>query len=316
MLNWKKIEDLNLKEVVDKTQIELDFLNALIKKDFSTLHRFNVKGFIKILSREYDLDFTDFNEEYEAYLNENNLNTIKNNNIKIATPKLDAYHQKSTNFGVLIVLCIVAIILALGIYYFDAIKVFFKNEQNNSSPAVVDIIGQAQNNLKSLESNVVVIDNKAKEKSDENTSSEIVSNEQDIQEQEQNITQNITQETDENTTIENNTTVEDVKPEEQNTPIESVNKNAYFKISTKTWIGVIELQKYKKTSFVKSQDFTLPLDTDQLILTGPSALSVIDENNKEHQFPIGNPKRFLIKDGKIKSISLSEFMKLNKGREW
>ncbi|MBZ7938803.1 hypothetical protein H2277_03220 [Campylobacter sp. W0014] len=312
MLNWKKIEDLNLKEVMSKTQIEIDFLNALIKKDFSTLHRFNVKGFVKILSREYDLDFTDFNEEYEAYLNENNLNSVKNNNIKITTPKLDVYHQKSTNFIVLIMLCIVAIILALGIYYFDTIKIFFKNEQNNSSLAVVDIIGKAQSNLKSLESNVIVIDNKAKEKSDENTSAGIIPNIQDAQTQEQNITQEV----DENTTIQNNQTTEDAEYKEQDIPLESANKNAHFKISTKTWIGIIELQKYKKTSFVKSEDFTLPLDTDQLILTGPSALSVIDENNKEHQFPMGSPKRFLIKDGKIKSISLSEFMKLNKGREW
>ncbi|MBZ7942122.1 hypothetical protein [Campylobacter molothri] len=312
MLNWKKIEDFNLKEVVDKTQIELDFLNALIKKDFSTLHRFNVKGFIKILSREYDLDFTDFNEEYEAYLNENNLNTVKNNNIKITTPKLDAYHQKSTNFAALIILCIIAIILALGIYYFDTIKGFFKNEQNNSSTAVVDIIGQAQNNLKSLEGNVVVINNETKEKLDKNVSSETISNDQDSQTQ----GQNTIQETDENITIENNKTDEGIIPKEQNTELDSINKNAHFKISTKTWIGIIELQKYKKTSFVKSQDFTLPLDVDQLVLTGPSALSIIDENNKEHQFPAGSPKRFLIKDGKIKNITLAEFMNFNKGREW
>lgn len=59
MLNWKKIEDLNLKEVAARTKIELDFLEALVKKDFATLNRFNVRGFVKILSREYELDFTD-----------------------------------------------------------------------------------------------------------------------------------------------------------------------------------------------------------------------------------------------------------------
>ena len=32
MLNWKKIEDLNLKEVAARTKIELEFLEALVKK--------------------------------------------------------------------------------------------------------------------------------------------------------------------------------------------------------------------------------------------------------------------------------------------
>ncbi|HEF5634944.1 TPA: hypothetical protein R8K38_001819, partial [Campylobacter jejuni] len=51
MLNWKKIQELNLKEVAAKTQIELDFLEALVEKNFAVLSRFNVKGFVKILSR-------------------------------------------------------------------------------------------------------------------------------------------------------------------------------------------------------------------------------------------------------------------------
>ncbi|HED6022524.1 TPA: hypothetical protein R5V79_001050, partial [Campylobacter coli] len=94
MLNWKKIEDLNLKEVAARTKIELEFLEALVKKDFATLNRFNVRGFVKILSREYELDFTDFNEEFETYLNENNLNDTTTKP-KMITPKLDAYSQKS-----------------------------------------------------------------------------------------------------------------------------------------------------------------------------------------------------------------------------
>lgn len=32
MLNWKKIEDLNLKEVAARTKIELEFLEALVKR--------------------------------------------------------------------------------------------------------------------------------------------------------------------------------------------------------------------------------------------------------------------------------------------
>ncbi|TKX31867.1 helix-turn-helix domain-containing protein [Campylobacter aviculae] len=323
MFNWKKIEDLNLKDVAAKTQIELVFLEALVKKDFATLNRFNVKGFIKILSREYELDFADFNEEYEAYLNENNLNI--ENSLKI-TPKLDLYHRESINFLPFIIVFIAVVVLSIGIYYSNTIKSFFIDKQNSSSTAVIDIIGQAQSNLKSLESNVVVIDNQAN-KVEQNSTSQIESdqnaNKQEQNIEEQNTTISVSENTNTNTNstnnniVENNQTFENVDSdiEEDNTPT-TLNKNAFFKISTQTWIGLIDLHKYTKTSFVKSQDFNLSLDTDRLVLTGPAALSVIDENNKEQKFPIGSPKRFLIKDGKIKSISLSEFMKLNKGKGW
>lgn len=124
MLNWKKIQELNLKEVAAKTQIELDFLEALVEKNFAVLSRFNVKGFVKILSREYELDFSDFNEEYEAYLNENN--PTPQTKSKMITPKLDAYSQKSFNTWPFLIVLIVLVIIGSGIYYFDTLRTFSK----------------------------------------------------------------------------------------------------------------------------------------------------------------------------------------------
>ncbi|ENR0097384.1 hypothetical protein ACES3V_001682, partial [Campylobacter jejuni] len=125
----------------------------------------------------------------------------------------------------------------------------------------------------------------------------------------------------ENNISENNTTLLD---EEKNTQIqEDTNtlktdslKEAHFKTSTKIWIGLIDLKSLKKTSFVKEKDFNISLDKDQLILTGAAALTMFDQENKEQKFPVGISKRFLIKDGKITSISAAEFVKLNKGKEW
>ncbi|HEF3511903.1 TPA: hypothetical protein R9088_001506, partial [Campylobacter jejuni] len=296
MLNWKKIQELNLKEVAAKTQIELDFLEALVEKNFAVLSRFNVKGFVKILSREYELDFSDFNEEYEAYLNENN--PTPQTKSKMITPKLDAYSQKSSN--ALIVL-IVLVIIGSGIYYFDTLKTFFKDEQNNTSATVIDIIGQAQENLKSLSgNNVVVIDNNKAQETNQ-TESVLPSQNTSLQENDKNISI-------ENNISENNTTLLD---EEKNTQIqEDTNtlktdslKEAHFKTSTKIWIGLIDLKSLKKTSFVKEKDFNISLDKDQLILTGAAALTMFDQENKEQKFPAGISKRFLIKDGKITSIS-------------
>ncbi|MFK0405506.1 hypothetical protein ACISMV_08450, partial [Campylobacter jejuni] len=311
MLNWKKIQELNLKEVAAKTQIELDFLEALVEKNFAVLSRFNVKGFVKILSREYELDFSDFNEEYEAYLNENN--PTPQTKSKMITPKLDAYSQKSSNAWPFLIVLIVLVIIGSGIYYFDTLKTFFKDEQNNTSATVIDIIGQAQENLKSLSgNNVVVIDNNKAQETNQ-TESVLQSQNTSLQENDKNISI-------ENNISENNTTLLD---EEKNTQIqEDTNtlktdslKEAHFKTSTKIWIGLIDLKSLKKTSFVKEKDFNISLDKDQLILTGAAALTMFDQENKEQKFPVGISKRFLIKDGKITSISAAEFVKLNKGKE-
>ncbi|EOH3956423.1 hypothetical protein ACL639_001611, partial [Campylobacter jejuni] len=308
MLNWKKIQELNLKEVAAKTQIELDFLEALVEKNFAVLSRFNVKGFVKILSREYELDFSDFNEEYEAYLNENN--PTPQTKSKMITPKLDAYSQKSSNAWPFLIVLIVLVIIGSGIYYFDTLKTFFKDEQNNTSATVIDIIGQAQENLKSLSgNNVVVIDNNKAQETNQ-TESVLPSQNTSLQENDKNISI-------ENNISENNTTLLD---EEKNTQIqEDTNtlktdslKEAHFKTSTKIWIGLIDLKSLKKTSFVKEKDFNISLDKDQLILTGAAALTMFDQENKEQKFPVGISKRFLIKDGKITSISAAEFVKLNK----
>ncbi|EDP5545853.1 hypothetical protein P3O92_001343, partial [Campylobacter jejuni] len=281
MLNWKKIQELNLKEVAAKTQIELDFLEALVEKNFAVLSRFNVKGFVKILSREYELDFSDFNEEYEAYLNENN--PTPQTKSKMITPKLDAYSQKSSNAWPFLIVLIVLVIIGSGIYYFDTLKTFFKDEQNNTSATVIDIIGQAQENLKSLGgNNVVVIDNNKAQETNQ-TESVLPSQNISLQENDKNISI-------ENNISENNTTLLDEEKntqiqEDTNTPKTDSLKEAHFKTSTKIWIGLIDLKSLKKTSFVKEKDFNISLDKDQLILTGAAALTMFDQENKEQKFP-------------------------------
>ncbi|KRS82860.1 helix-turn-helix domain-containing protein [Campylobacter coli] len=315
MLNWKKIEDLNLKEVAARTKIELEFLEALVKKDFATLNRFNVRGFVKILSREYELDFTDFNEEFETYLNENNLNDTTTKP-KMITPKLDAYSQKSTSFVSFIIIVIIIALIGFGIYYFDYIKSFFQKDQNNSSAAVVDIIGKAQSNLKALENNVVVIDNQAEENETEANLTQIQNTE--LNNTKEEIKQISTTPNNTNANEENLSTNDSLATTNQEVAevSKALNKEAHFKASGKIWIGLIDLSNYRKTSLVKENDFNLSLEVNRLVLTGAAALSVFDENGEEQKFPAGNSKRFLIKDGKITSISAAEFMKLNKGKEW
>ena len=321
MLNWKKLQDLNLKEVSIKTQIEVKFLEALVEKDFETLRRFNVKGFIKILNREYELDFGDFLEEYENYLNENNIQVLVKSKNNTITPKLDSYYpQKKFSFLPIIIIVVFIAIIAAGVYYFDSIKDFFNNEENNASVnSVTNMVNEAEFNLKNLKNDVSIVEN------EENTSPN--TDEENIDEKNADETS-----TDANTTqndTENNTTSE-MKIDEENQNLENITQNTEiaeenlssaqkqveFKANMKIWVGLIDLDTYRKTTSVEEGDFNISLDKDRLILTGAAALNVINEEGQEENFPAGTSKRFLIKDGKIKSITLAEFMKLNKGKEW
>ena len=321
MLNWKKLQDLNLKEVSIKTQIEVKFIEALVEKDFETLRRFNVKGFIKILNREYELDFGDFLEEYENYLNENNIQVLVKSKNNTITPKLDSYYpQKKFSFLPIIIIVVFIAIIAAGVYYLDSIKDFFNNEENNASVnSVTNMVNEAEFNLKNLKNDVLIVEN------EENTSPNT---------DEENIDEKNADETsaDANTTqndTENNTTSE-MKIDEENQNLENITQNTEiaeenlssaqkqveFKANMKIWVGLIDLDTYRKTTSVEEGDFNISLDKDRLILTGAAALNVINEEGQEENFPAGTSKRFLIKDGKIKSITLAEFMKLNKGKEW
>lgn len=315
MVNWKKIADFNLKEVASKTQIEFDFLQALVEKDFETLHRFNVKGFIKILAREYELDFEDFLEEYENYLNENNFSSPIFSN-KTITPKLGVYTQKSSNSWIWIIIIIVIIlIIAGGFYYLNSIKFFLKQEENNSSTAMVEIIGQAKDNLKDLDSNIVILDQENNQ-SEENLNPDTNNNAtiQSIEELNTTSTQN---NQNPNNSDENNVSQTDKdKNSDLTASNQSANNVVSFKPNVRVWVGVIDLDSFKKTSSVKEGEFELPLQKDQLVLTGAAAFEVTNEEGETKTYPAGSSKRFLIKDGKITNISLAEFMRINKGKEW
>ena len=338
MVNWKKLQDLSLKEVSIKTQIELQFLEALVEKNFEILKRFNVTGFIKILSREYELDFTDFMEEYENYLNENNLNvSVKSKNNTI-TPKLDSYYpQRKFPFLPVIIIVVIVIIVAVGVYYYDNIKEFLENEENNANTSsVLNIVSEAESNLRSLGNNILVTENDTNSSSEENSDAKNTdeqTNEQ-IEEKiqvivdenvsEKNSDLNLTNEvkievkTDESIQAQSNTDdteLTDTKITEDLISNDN-QKQAEFKTNMKVWVGIIDLDTYRKTTSVQEEDFNVSLDKDKLILTGAAHLTLINEEGQEEEFPAGASKRFLVKDGKIRSITLAEFMKLNKGKEW
>ncbi|MBS4240144.1 hypothetical protein [Campylobacter vulpis] len=307
MQNYKKLQDLNLREVSANTQIEMAFFEALLEKDFKTLIRFNVKGFIKILEREYELDFTEFNEELEQYLSENQPNSL--HITKTVTPPLASYSHKGSILPIIAIVLFV-FVAGVGVYYFDTLKELLKSEESFASAVSLDVAKEAELNLKNLENSVVIV---GEENLSEINASVKVQENLDEELKDTNESLKITSLINENNTSEINQT----KLEEADLNLQKISKEvAKFKVNSKVWVGVINLKSGKKMTWVKESDFEIPLNEDQLILTGATAFVVSDEEGNEKSYPAGISKRFLIKDGKITSISAAEFKQLNKGKDW
>lgn len=81
-------------------------------------------------------------------------------------------------------------------------------------------------------------------------------------------------------------------------------------------MGFIDLATMTNSSIVTDENFSVDLSKDQLILVGGTALTLTDDKGEVQNFPAGNSKRFLVKDGIIKAISISEFRAYNGGKEW
>ncbi|MCV3346314.1 hypothetical protein L8U40_05490 [Campylobacter lari] len=291
MDSWKKLEDLNLLEVQKRTQIEIACLEYIIKKDFKSLSRFNVNGFIKILQREYELDFSNFLEEYHAYLEENGIE--KKNHVYIS-PRMNSYTKESSSVWYIVIIVVVLLIVALA----WGVSRFFQSSTLDEN--TTNVLNQEQ----------VVLE----EKVDENETPVVNFFADDV------IENNET-----NTTIlepidESNNTIEETLEDNasSNMPEENIIllNESIIKPSAELWLGMVDLKTFKKSSLTIKNDYVLPLDKDMLITTGHAAFSLNDENNNTLEFKNGVSKFLMIKDGKIKQITKAEFIKENRGKLW
>ncbi|MCR8676636.1 MULTISPECIES: hypothetical protein [unclassified Campylobacter] len=291
MDSWKKLEDLNLLEVQKRTQIEIACLEYIIKKDFKSLSRFNVNGFIKILQREYELDFSNFLEEYHMYLEENGIE--RKNHVHIS-PRMNSYTKESSSVWYIVIIVVVLLMVALA----WGVSRFFQSSTLDEN--TTNVLNQEQ----------VVLE----EKVDENETPVLNF-----------FIDNVMENNETNTTIlepidESNNTIEETLEDNasSNMPEENIIllNESIIKPSAELWLGMVDLKTFRKSSLTIKNDYVLSLDKDMLITTGHAAFSLNDENNNTLEFKNGVSKFLMIKDGKIKQITKAEFIKENRGKLW
>ena len=310
MSELENLKEIGIKEISRKTHIEPTFLQYIFDKNFEKLSRLNIRGYAKILQREYGVDLSELLAEYDAFMQEN---TPDDSHKTKVSPKIASYtpdditNQRQGGGSGFFFWVIILAIIGGGAYYFDAYKyvqnfIATLNEDNTSvSYSQSSIVNEVKKNI--IDTNVTITQNAPK--IDANASSVKIS-----APAEQNASTNVSN-------LEQNAPkVEAAQPapkveENLTKPL----NEAIIMPKQKVWIGIINLENGQKVSSDTSKDVSINLDQRQLVVCGNGNIEV-KIGDKVTKYNPSRPARFLVENGEMKFVSYDEFVELNKGKSW
>lgn len=290
-----KLLDFDIKEVERQTKIPLEYLEAIYAKNYDFLKDTNLKAYLRILSREFNIDLDGYLEDFENYCAENSSDDSK---IQV-NPRLTGYVAKESksSFAWLV---LVLILLGVGVWGFK----FIKDLDFNWSDLKPDFgskseVNVSEENIALIKPNADVIENiVVDEVLDQNTSKEEI------------IV------VDENATTEQNLAEKQIKEQKEEVQVKEATTNVIKIIPvTKVWIGIKNLKDMSKRSLSTSEAYELNATGNRLILTGNGMLDLVNgDNNKSYR--TRDALRFHIHDGIIEEIDYAKYVELNKGKTW
>ena len=310
MNELENLKEIGIKEISRKTHIEPTFLQYIFDKNFEKLSRLNIRGYAKILQREYGVDLSELLAEYDAFMQEN---TPDESNKTVVSPKIASYtpdditnQRQGSGSGFFFWIIILAIIGG-GAYYFDAYKyvqnfIATLNEDNTSvSYSQSSIVNEVKKNI--IDTNVTITQNTPKIEA--NASSVKISTPA-----EQNASANVSNL--EQPAIRQEPAQPAPKVEENLTkPL----NEAIIMPKQKVWIGIINLENGQKISSDTSKDVSINLDKRQLVVCGNGNIEV-KIGDKVTKYNPSRPARFLVENGDMKFLTYDEFVEMNKGKSW
>ena len=290
-----KLLDFDIKEVQRQTKIPLEYLEAIYAKNYDILKDTNLKAYLRILSREFNIDLDGYLEDFENYCSENSSDDSK---IQV-NPRLTGYVAKESksSFGWLV---LVLILLGVGVWGFKFIKDLDFNwsdlQPDFGSKSEVNV---SEENIAIIKPNADVIENIVVDEAlDQNTSKEEILV------------------VDENATTEQNLAEEQIKEQKEEVQVKEATANVIKIIpATKVWIGIKNLNDMSKRSLSTNEAYELNATGNRLILTGNGMLDLVNgDNNKSYR--THDALRFHIHDGIIEEIDYAKYVELNKGKTW
>ena len=307
MDNIEVLKDIGLKEISDRTHIEVKHISYIVNSEFDKLNRVNTLGFIKIISREFDLDLSQWLEEAEKYWDEH---SVDDDSPQIFIAQKPSVWPKII-YTFLTLLVLVAILYGAYLFLDKKLNFFDKSASGNDINYTYEqtpVVKEAKKNL--LEQNITVDERDISTVDVSGNKSDEVS-ETAVEDYEKN-----------STSVENTETAESVEKvtEDKNVTLQvsdtDKGEKAVLTPNVKLWVGVIYLDDNSRDSFLGDGNFTIDLTRDQLITTGHGNFSISFDDGRVKKFNSQNPMKFMVKDGNLSEISLEKFKELNKGNLW
>lgn len=304
MDNIKVLEEIGLKKVCDDTHIEQKYLKYMIDRNFDKLNHTNTLGFIKILSREYNLDLSEWCEEFEEYW-EQSRKPSESDGFFIVLDK-----ERKERKPLALIVVIVALLGVSFLYFQGRVDVSNYMSNNEIRHEQIAIVQKAQEALDEVNSS---LEESTQETLVEDLNSTIAEDEVPIisvgTEEESIVTKK--QDTEK--------IVEQKRLEEVDEPVQEVNQSfsqeATIVPNIQLWIGAIYLDTKERRSFLGEGNFTIDISREQIITTGHGDFNlIIGETVKE--FKSQAPMRFLVKNSNFLEIGSERFRELNEGKLW
>jgi len=307
MDNIRVLEEIGLKKVCDETHIEQKYLKYMIENDYDKLDHINTLGFVKILSREYKIDLSAWQEAFEEYWVENRKDE-EDDGLFIVVK--DDNRSRKLMIFLFVVLLGVTVSILFSIFQ-DRVNLSNYMSNDEVTYEQPDVIEEAQKSLdeqnNSLKSSTII---------DETVNEDIVVVDENVSDDNA-VDENVVEKQDMNSSVkeEEPKRVEEAKKE----PTEKVSprflQEAIIVPNSPLWIGVIYLDTKKRRSYLGEGNFSIDISREQIITTGHGSFS-LDINGEKREFSRQSPIRFLVKDTNITEIKWSKFKELNEGKPW
>lgn len=294
------LEKIGLQEVCKKTHIEVKQLEYMINNEYEKLNKINTLGFVKILSREYKLDLSQWLEGFHDYWAEHKSDEEMRKEKIFIRAKSDT-RSKKLAWIFLFLMFIAGIFGAMSLFKveIDVMGIIDKVKTQTVGAVITNtgfqnapVVQEAATSLG------VKVEERVVETNSTNTTIEAVV---------------VSVETNQSVSlVEANSTNATVNP-----PLVSnlPSNTAIITPTRKIWIGQIALDTYKRHERTTDQNVSIDLTQNQLIKTGNGYFKLSYDGSVEDFMEQGST-RFLVENGTLKKISEEVFVQLNRGKNW
>lgn len=294
---FDELQKLDIKEVVSRTHLDEAVIRAIITRDFEKLKNTNINMNLKILNREFGIDFSEWLEDFNNYKKNNFCDDEKSLKVK---PKIMTYHNSDGNGNyisyILYAFLLVLIVLGGIFYYYNYIEDVETKPVVEESEKIVEKI-EPKIQKEELKENIEEI---KKEESVKELEEEQINENQD-----ENIK---SQKEDENTQEQpSNTQTQAIQEQE----IQPQQHKLNLKPNSKSWVSVKNLKTKETKNYMLEK--AISFDEDVLIFIGKTDYSLLLDD-KEIVSDKNDSRYILFKDGKVEFLTQDKYKKIDKAK--